>query len=235
MASHFCLYHDIATGARLLQTFFMKRLVTILCSLLACLSLVAQTNSDNTIKFLGIPIDGSKEQMIKELKNKGFKYNPQFENLSGRFNGKDSNIYISTNNGKVDRVYVASSVLEDEASIRISYNNLLYQFKKNDKYFTFEEPQPIPDDENISYEMLVHKKRYDTSFYLKVNFTEEELREMEEKTSNMTEDEANLYLGTKALENISGQVWFTISEHYGKYYISLYYDNLKNRANGEDL
>lgn len=116
MASHFCLYHDIATGARLLQTFFMKRLITILCSLLACLSLVAQTNSDNTIKFLGIPIDGSKEQMIKELKNKGFKYNPQFENLSGRFNGKDSNIYISTNNGKVDRVYVASSVLEDEAS-----------------------------------------------------------------------------------------------------------------------
>lgn len=97
--------------------------------------------------------------MIKELKNKGFKYNPQFENLSGRFNGKDSNIYISTNNGKVDRVYVASSVLEDEASIRISYNNLLYQFKKNDKYFTFEEPQPIPDDENISYEMLVHKKK----------------------------------------------------------------------------
>lgn len=74
---------------------------------------MAQTNSDNTIKFLGIPIDGSKEQMIKELKNKGFKYNPQFENLSGRFNGKDSNIYISTNNGKVDRVYVASSVLED--------------------------------------------------------------------------------------------------------------------------
>lgn len=68
--------------------------------------------------------------MIKELKNKGFKYNPQFENLSGRFNGKDSNIYISTNNGKVDRVYVASSVLEDEASIRISYNNLLYQFKR---------------------------------------------------------------------------------------------------------
>lgn len=60
-----------------------------------------------------------------------------------------------------------------------------------------------------------------------MNFTEEELREMEEKTSNMTEDEANLYLGTKALENISGQVWFTISEHYGKYYISLYYDNLK--------
>ena len=99
----------------------------------------------------------------------------------------------------------------------------------------FEEPQPIPDDEDISYEMLVHKKRYDTSFYLKVNFTEEELKDMEEKTSNMTEDEANLYFGTKALENISGQVWFTISEHYGKYYISLYYDNLKNRANGEDL
>ena len=213
MASHFCLYHDIATGAGLLQTFFMKRLVTILCSLLACLSLVAQTNSDNTIKFLGIPIDGSKEQMIKELKNKGFKYNPQFENLSGRFNGKDSNIYISTNNGKVDRVYVASSVLEDEASIRISYNNLRMAVR-----FIVE---------------VAWQAHFVTNMFIQP--TEEELKDMEEKTSNMTEDEANLYFGTKALENISGQVWFTISEHYGKYYISLYYDNLKNRANGEDL
>ena len=30
-------------------------------------------------------------------------------------------------------------------------------------------------------------------------------------------------------------VWFMISELYGKYYISMFYDNEYNRPNGEDL
>lgn len=30
-------------------------------------------------------------------------------------------------------------------------------------------------------------------------------------------------------------VWFMISEHFGKYYITMFYDNEYNRANGEDL
>ena len=30
-------------------------------------------------------------------------------------------------------------------------------------------------------------------------------------------------------------VWFMISEIYGKYLITMYYDNEYNRANGEDL
>ena len=32
-----------------------------------------------------------------------------------------------------------------------------------------------------------------------------------------------------------GVVWFCISEQHGKYCIMLYYDNLLNRPNGEDL
>lgn len=30
-------------------------------------------------------------------------------------------------------------------------------------------------------------------------------------------------------------VWFMISERFGKYYITMFYDNEYNRANGEDL
>lgn len=30
-------------------------------------------------------------------------------------------------------------------------------------------------------------------------------------------------------------VWFMISDYYGKYYITMFYDNEYNRANGEDL
>ena len=32
-----------------------------------------------------------------------------------------------------------------------------------------------------------------------------------------------------------GSVWFMIHEHYGRYNIGLYYDNLHNQAHGEDL
>ena len=32
-----------------------------------------------------------------------------------------------------------------------------------------------------------------------------------------------------------GSVWFMIHEHYGRYQIGLYYDNLHNQAHGEDL
>ncbi len=32
-----------------------------------------------------------------------------------------------------------------------------------------------------------------------------------------------------------GEVWFMIHEHYGRYQIGLYYDNLHNQAHGEDL
>ena len=30
-------------------------------------------------------------------------------------------------------------------------------------------------------------------------------------------------------------VWFMISENFGEYYITMFYDNEYNRANGEDL
>ena len=30
-------------------------------------------------------------------------------------------------------------------------------------------------------------------------------------------------------------VWFMISGNYGEYYITMFYDNEYNRANGEDL
>lgn len=30
-------------------------------------------------------------------------------------------------------------------------------------------------------------------------------------------------------------VWFMITEHYGEYFINIFYDNEYNKANGEDL
>lgn len=42
--------------------------------------------------------------------------------------------------------------------------------------------------------------------------------------------------GTYALSKVVKKpVWFMISESYGEYYITMYYDNEYNKANGEDL
>ena len=44
---------------------------------------------------------------------------------------------------------------------------------------------------------------------------------------------ATFFDGMRSLAD--GDVWFMIHEHYGRYQIGLYYDNLHNQAHGEDL
>ena len=50
----------------------MKKFITIMTFMMI---LSVPLFSQNTIKFLGIPIDGTKQQMITALESKGFEYN----------------------------------------------------------------------------------------------------------------------------------------------------------------
>jgi hypothetical protein len=214
----------------------MKRFLTTLFVALASFVTVAQTTDDTTLKFLGIPVDGSKYEMIQKLQKKGFKYDRTNDMLTGKFNGKESNIYISENYGKVDRIFVADADVVSASQIIINYNNLLYQFKKNEKYAEIQENKPIPENENVSYEMSVRNKNYDAQFFLKPQFTDEEKQEFAAKAEEIDDEDAlgELLMGTLT-DKITGMVWFRIAEYRGNYYICLYYDNLKNRPNGEDL
>ena len=83
---------------------------------------------------MGIPVDGSKTQVIQKLKEKGFVHDSINDCLIGQFNGMDSHIFISTNKNKVDRIMVCNANTTDETNIRIAYNNLLQQFNSNSKY-----------------------------------------------------------------------------------------------------
>ena len=74
----------------------MKQLITMLLALFASIAISAQTNP-NVLKFMGIPVDGSKTQVIQKLKERGFKYDSVNDCLTGEFNGKDSQIFIHTN------------------------------------------------------------------------------------------------------------------------------------------
>ena len=118
----------------------------------------------NTMKFLGIPIDGTKEQMISALKNKGYTYDVKNDILEGEFNGQNVNILIKTNKNKVCRICVYNSVpIRDEATVRINFNNLYNQFMCNGKY-SYVAGKEIPDDENISHGITLYKKRYEADF-----------------------------------------------------------------------
>lgn len=177
------------------------------------LLLVASTTvfaQKEVTKFLGIPVDGNKSEMIQKLKAKGYKYNSTTDCLEGEFNGRDVEIAVVTNNNKVYRIFVADKYSVDESQIKFRFNNLCQQFTNNAKYITLKN-YSIPESENISYEMLVNKKPYQAAFY--------------QVLSDEDTDE----------DILNRQVWFDIFEQYGKYKILMFYDNVYNQANGDDL
>ncbi|MDE5572050.1 MAG: hypothetical protein K2I86_08405, partial [Prevotella sp.] len=136
-------------------------------AMLLLASVTANAQKDVT-KFLGIPVDGTKTEMKKKLIDKGFTYNSQYENFEGEFNGQDVKVYIATNNNKVWRIMVSDANTCNETEIKIRFNNLCKQFAKNQKYIPTDSDANdfiLSDKEDISYEMLVHKKRYQASYY----------------------------------------------------------------------
>lgn len=229
----------------------MKRILVLGIAMIVSFATVAQ---NNVTKFLGIPVDGTKSAMIQKLKAKGFVYNASDDVLSGQFNGRSVNLHVVTNNNKVYRIMVADAVGSNVSDIKIRFNTLCHQFSKNDKYV----PQNVfgnfelSDDEDISYEMLVHNKRYQAGYYQVTDADKDTSgaaqwlmekisdKYTEEQLQNLTEEEKQLALIDLAMGYLNDKVshksvWFMIVERFGLYYINIYYDNEKNQANGEDL
>ena len=226
--------------------------------LMMFISLVANAQKDVT-KFLGIPVDGYKAEMKKKLTNKGFTYNARNDCFEGEFNGQNVYVFIATNNNKVWRIMVCDAHDRGEGDIIIRFNNLCRQFSRNKKYYPAnfgEKDYIISDGEDISYEMNVNNKRYQASYYqapdpgkmdtlivqnrlkeaLLKEFTQEQIdnpteKQAEEMKQIIENESTNLTI--EAMEKKS--VWFMISEKYGKYYISMFYDNEYNHSDGEDL
>lgn len=220
-----------------------------LFALLLLFSMSAQAQKDVT-QFLGIPVDGSKSEMIRKLKEKGYHSSPYDSDiLKGQFNGNDVEIHIATNNNKVCRIMICDEKPSDERSIQIRFNRLCEQFEKNPKYLSPDNSYTIPDDEDISYEIIVHKKRYEALFYqvpiidsvaiademssiLLSKYTEEQLANPTEEQTNEIAKISFDYVKEKIFKK---PVWFMIFNHSSKFFITMFYDNEYNRANGEDL
>ena len=196
----------------------MRKFLTLLAMIAISASVFAQKE---VTKFMGIPVDGSPTEMIKKLKAKGFTTDEGYmrdvkvglidwdgpEVLIGRFNGEKVRVFLAVEQNKVRRIYLADKNTRDETQIKIRFNTLVRQFENNDKYVYFYE-QTIADDEDISYQMTVNKKRYDAYFVQK---------------------------GEDGTVDVKREVWFLIIQRFDGYYIYMYYDNKYNEADGSDL
>ena len=228
----------------------MKKLLFSLLATLLTLSLYAQ---NDVTTFLGIPVDGLKSEMRQKLIAKGFtpKKVGNNEYLEGEFNGTDVHIFIATNNNKVYRIMVCDANTQNEANIKIRFNKLVNQFENNKRYTALDQ-YTISDTEDISYEMLVHKKNFDALFYqnpdmekvdtlaLQNKIREQLLKkykpeQLENPTEEMNQEVQAIAMRIGMDMIFKKPVWFRICESYGEYYITMYYDNEYNHANGEDL
>lgn len=149
----------------------MKKIIIFIVLVIA-LTNISYAQNDVT-KFMGIPVDGSKAEVVSQLIEKGFEYDDSQDNwtrLTGFFNGVNSHIYVSTNKNLVDRIYVCDKSTCSESEIIIRFNKLVRQFANNENYISEGyEKYLIPQNEDISYEMLCNNKNYDAIFYQKPN------------------------------------------------------------------
>lgn len=204
--------------------------------------------------FLGIPVDGTKSEMRKKLIAKGFTPTKQVgaDFLDGEFNGVDVHLYIETNNNKVYRIMLADANTRDEANIKIRFNTLVSQFNNNKRYICLDDFE-LSESEDISYGMNVENQIYQAAFCqapelilkgdtlaFQKKLRKEALKEFTaEQLQNPTEavqEAIDKIITVYGLNLLSKKiVWFQICSLYGKYYITMYYDNEYNHANGEDL
>lgn len=222
----------------------MKRFILLIFTFVFSVSVLAQ---NDVTKFLGIPVDGYKPEMIRKLKGKGFTEHPYMSDvLIGEFNGMPVEVKVVTNNNKVYRIFLRDRYSVSEMDIKIRFNTLCRQFEKNKNYVVSSD-HSIPEDEDISFQMLVANKRYEAVFYqipepidtllekVQSLYTSEEIvnptEEIQSKMYDLVLEHTLL-----EMESISKKtVWFMIDKDGNNYRILMFYDNELNKASGEDL
>ena len=243
----------------------MKKILILAMTVILSLGAFAQRE---VTKFLGIPVDGTKQSMIQKLKAKGFTYDQQKDRLYGEFNGAEVSISVQTNGNKVWRIAITDEIGRNENQIRIRFNNLVNQFENNNKYMPYKkDSQTLSDNENIGHEISVNDKQYAAIFYqyskdapefsdiltLQKEYGERYAKELKEYLSQFTEEQLEnpteemvenskkiLYQSVQSVMTMNDLiskkvVWFTIGGKYGEYYITMFYENGYNEADGSDL
>lgn len=241
------------------KKFMKERITSLFVFLMISITSFAQKE---VVKFLGIPVDGFKKDMIQKLQAKGFEYNKIEDCLTGEFNGEKVTVLVMTKNNKVWRIALIDDMQRSEAQIKIRYNNLCQQFINNKKYFLLSQENPIiPESERIQHEMIINNKEYQASFCQNLSIATDSVaytKYVQDRMLKFLQDDCHMSIDSikalpqKELEELNKEVsiklmnilldelsnrrvWFTINEEYGNYSISMFYENVYNDSNGEDL
>ena len=206
---------------------------------------ISSSSDEAVFKFLGIPIDGTKEAMISALEENHFNQYYSGDYLTGIFNGENVRLYIGTNHGIVDMITVEYPRYSDDNDTRVKYNTLLSRFNRNSKYISINPRIAIPIEEKIYFKLNKNSKYYDAVyFFLQPDikrsewvsqFKQEYQRRYNKSLDGLSYEEleeALFCLSSELSEAVSGIVWFTLTDPHR---IKIHYVNLGNRPHGEDL
>ena len=208
-------------------------------------SIGKEETDENCFKFMGIPIDGSEQDMIAALKAKGFESDYSDAYLTGIFDGVGVRVYISTNHGVVDRIKVFYPSTRDSNETRVRYNNLLSRMNRNAKYVSVCPRDEIPAGESVDWNSHINSKYYDAAYFYLVpgvkpeewvkDFNAAYKKKYTKPVKDLSYEELEdvLFCLPMSIRNsISGIVWLAITDYD---HININYDNLQNRPRGEDL
>lgn len=219
----------------------MKKTLFIITLLMYSISTWAQ---DHVTRFLDIPVDGTKEEMIEKLKAKGFtEAHDEYQQLLGKFNNKDAVITIYTHNDKVYRVSVFSRIPVSEIDAKVEFNYLIKAFMDTDNYLPYTSTEPkfeVSMEENntknsycaiflqLPPNISFSATRAETNALLKSKFSELQLTN---PTIQEWEDMTNLVMQkitAKHMDRIIN-IFCTKSDKIpGYYHTAIIYDNMRN-------
>lgn len=120
--------------------------------------------------FMGIPIDGTTENMIRELNNKNFKllsqhgYNGNII-MEGMFNGDWAQIMIFHNRNLVHSIVVSIRLTGAKAA-KTAFNHIHAQMSRSWKYWPHQDSSIpyIPNNADIDYELRCDNDKYKLDF-----------------------------------------------------------------------
>ena len=124
----------------------------------------ATASAQETVDFMGVPINGTKAELFAQLKEKGFRETDKPNLLVGQFD--DLSVEVIALDNSRDQVYeidLRHEMGNDEALAIEWYNSLLLKFRNDPKY-NDSYSELIPDGEPISEKLRSNTHLYTACF-----------------------------------------------------------------------
>ena len=204
--------NSLGTGNNYKTSYVMKRIILLVTMVVFSLAVYSQRDAT---KFLGIPMDITKGEMIQKLEAFGFSYRANSDYLRGWFNDEQVDVYIRSQNNRITEIRVVELKLRTQSDVLSRFDQLVSQFEKNDNYaFQWRKQNNV----------IIHSSGYSFNY--------------KDKKATFYQKDKTI----KSLPDANKKVWIEIGKRNDisilpkpSYYIIFNYENLYNISYGYDL